>query len=464
MNFKLDKSLPCYFCAGARNHALLDFFGEENLRPEYDERMASFKALGLTKVAHSPVVICTTSGTAVSQTVSALLEAKYSQLPLVLVSGDRPKKMHGTGAPQTINHQEITQNCVGTYIEVALEELDSLELKNPVYPLHINVLINDTKEHELKVQTNQEMSDFEVFTQNISNPLFLVSHENRSLRPLVKKLLDLNLNVYAETLSSAHDLTSNLSEFGLLKIRHQFDSVIRIGHTPLSKMWRLLESEHRPVFSFDERNLPGMSYGQVAPISGLSLLENDRFFGAIERFKNTKISSTENHLEAMLEKYPQSELSIMRRLQDFIPEDSIVYLGNSLVIRYFEMVQKKAFQLMGARGINGIDGQIAQSIGIAQGTTEKVFCIVGDITAQYDLNSLRHLPSNLTVIIMNNGGGRIFETLKLKPVMVMEHYFNFKAVSLAFGNTYSNHLESAQVIELNPIQDETRSLLAEWNS
>lgn len=464
MNFKLDKNLICYFCAGARNHALLDFFQEENLRSEYDERMASFKALGLAKISQAPVAICTTSGTAVSQTVSTLIEAHYSQVPLVLISGDRPKKMHGTGAPQTINHRDVTQNCVGTYVEVELEDLASLELINPEFPIHINVLINDTTGHDLKIETNLDMSDFKTFAQKISKPLFLVSHELTSLRPLVKKLLSLNLNVYAETLSGAHDLTSHLTEASLLKIRHEFDSVIRIGHTPLSKMWRLLESEHKPVFSFDARNLPGLSYGHVAPIKAASLIDNEAFFDILSGLKNSQLTTIEKSIKPLLTKYPQSELSIMKKLQDFLPENAIVYLGNSLVIRYFEMVQEKAFQVFGARGVNGIDGQIAQSIGMAEGSTEQVYCIVGDMTAQYDLNSIRHLPKNLTLFIINNGGGRIFETLKLKPIMVMEHDFSFKDISQAFGVTHSYELSQAQVIELRPTQVDTRQLLLEWNS
>src|SRR5690606_6188410 len=355
-----------------------------------------------------------------------LLEAKYSKLPLVLLSGDRPKKMHGTGAPQTINHREITQNCVGTYIEVDLKDLVSLEIPNPVYSLHINVLLNNTKEHDLPLKTSQTMEDIKYFCGKISQPLFLVSHENKSLRPLVKRLIDQGLNVYAETLSGARDLSCSIGELDLLKIRDQFDSVIRIGHTPLSKLWRLLESEHKPVFSFDERNLPALSYGEVAPISGEKLLDSAPFFEAVSKFRNLKVGLPLSKLEELLLKYPNSELSLMRKLQDFIPENSLIYLGNSLVVRYFEMVQNKAFQVFGARGINGIDGQIAQSIAIAEGTSDMVYCIVDDMTSQYYLNSIRHLPHNLTLIIINNGGGRIFEPLKLKPIMIMEHEFSFE--------------------------------------
>ena len=72
-----------YFCTGARNHDLLKIFSHERIQFEYDERMASFKALGFAKGLNSPAAICTTSGTAVSECVSALLEAKYADAPLV---------------------------------------------------------------------------------------------------------------------------------------------------------------------------------------------------------------------------------------------------------------------------------------------------------------------------------------------------------------------------------------------
>ncbi len=92
-----------FFCTGARNHDLLKVFHNQSLKFEYDERMASFMALGLSKISDKPVGICTTSGTAVAQCLGAMLEAYYSELPLVLITGDRPKKLHGTGSPQTIS-------------------------------------------------------------------------------------------------------------------------------------------------------------------------------------------------------------------------------------------------------------------------------------------------------------------------------------------------------------------------
>ena len=59
-----------YFCTGARNHDLLKLMDGKDIHFELDERVASFKALGLSKITGSPIGICTTSGTAVSETIS----------------------------------------------------------------------------------------------------------------------------------------------------------------------------------------------------------------------------------------------------------------------------------------------------------------------------------------------------------------------------------------------------------
>ncbi len=99
-----------FFCAGARNHRMLEYFRGSSLIFEVDERIASFKALGLAKAKHSFVAVCMTSGTAVAECLPAMIEAFYSQTQLVLISADRPKELHGTGAHQTILHESITRD------------------------------------------------------------------------------------------------------------------------------------------------------------------------------------------------------------------------------------------------------------------------------------------------------------------------------------------------------------------
>ena len=468
MSFRIKDLGRIYFCTGARNHDLLKFFAEDKIHFEYDERMASFRALGNAKGSRTPSAVCTTSGTAVSECVSAMLEAKYSDVPLVLISGDRPKKMHGTGAPQTVDHEPLTLGARGSYFEIALSELGSFEIKDPVYPVHINVLVDDTKAHDGKVSKDRDISHFEAFLGQLKKPLFLFSHEAESMRPFILKFAGTNLPYYAEVMSGGHDVSIIRTEKKLIELfrKNYFDGVIRIGHTPLSKVWRLLEQNPLPVFSFDSRNLPGLSFGEIMQAGSQDLAKEPRFWSALEKlnFPFEGDDSVETFMN-LIKKYPASELTFMKTLQDSLPYDGKVYLGNSLIIRFFEMVQTKRFRIEGNRGVNGIDGQLATAIGIADTTKETVYCILGDITTRYDLSALAEIPANLKLIIINNRGGRIFDMLKLDKRIVLEHERDFSAIAPAMGLTYSQNLtdlKTHQVIEIRPAQEETDKFLGEW--
>ena len=458
-----------FFCTGARNHDLLKLMDGESIKFEFDERMASFKALGLTKLGPSPVAICTTSGTAVAQCVPAMLEAFYSELPLVLISGDRPKKLHGTGSPQTIEHEALTRSCRKTYIEIDVSELAALELTNVEFPVHINVLVDDTKPHDLPVIKHTELSAFGNFISHYKKPLFLFSHENTSMRPFIEKFAQTKLMFYAESLSGGHDLSELKTEKKLISLFEEgfFDSIVRVGHTPLSKIWRLLEKKPLPVFHFDSRHLPGMSFGEVVNMNSQDLLKSDSFWKMLEGLSPFPIADeTVWRMNELFTKYPESEISYFRYLHKRIPENSLVYLGNSLIVRFFELTQKTPFRVFGNRGVNGIDGQLASAIGLAMGTSEKVYCILGDVTTFYDLSSMREMPDNLYLIVMNNRGGRIFDMLNLDKRIILEHENDFHKISEGFGLSYSSNIDDfgkVKVLELFPMKSETDQFLKEWN-
>lgn len=467
MNSEIEK---IYFCTGARNHDLLRVFGHSEIQFEYDERVASFKALGLSKISKKPVVVCTTSGTAVANCVPAMLEAYYSDLPLILISGDRPKKLHGTGSPQTIDHESLTVSARKTYLEVELPELENLSFEGLEFPVHINVLVDDTTPHDEKVSFHKDMNSFKNFLKDKKKPLFIFSHEKKSLRPLIERFKDLKLTFYAETLSGSRDLSDIKTEKKLLELFDSgfFDSVVRIGHTPLTKIWRLLEKKPLPVFHFDSRNLPGLSYGELLSVNASDLLASKAFWEALGSLSPYPVADeTIWKLDELIGKYPQSEISTFKNIHDKLPQDALVYLGNSLVVRFFELVQTKRLNVFGNRGVNGIDGQLASAIGLASGTREKVYCILGDVTTFYDLSSLRDIPHNLHLVIMNNKGGRIFDMLNLDKRIVLEHEKDFKHISEGLRLTYSNSLNdlgAVNVLELFPDISQSESFLQEWRS
>ena len=466
MKMKIDK---IFFCTGARNHELLKVFESQDIKFEYDERMAGFKALGLSKISKSPVAVCTTSGTAVAQCVPAMLEAYYSELPFILITGDRPKKLHGTGAPQTIEHEALTRSCRRSYIEIDVSELSQLSIDHTPFPIHINVLVDDTIPHELATEIHEHIDSFDSFLKKFKKPLFLFSHENKSMRPLIEKFSKFNLTFYAETLSGGHDLSLIKTEKKLVKLFESnfFDCIIRIGHTPLTKVWRLLEKNPIPVFNFDSRNLPALSFGEVLSMDSVALMQSESFWSSINKLSPYPVGDeTIWSLEELIKKYPESEISFFKKIQDKLTVSDQVFLGNSLVIRFFELTQTKKLTVYGNRGVNGIDGQLSSAIGVAMGSQSDIYCILGDVTTFYDLSSLRDLPKNLFLIIINNKGGRIFDMLNLDKRIILEHDEDFKYLTRAMGHSYSNNLNDfgkVQVLELFPDRAQSDHMLREWS-
>ncbi len=119
-------------CAGSRNSpllAVLASMSDVRLFSFVDERSAAFFALGRIKQHGKPVGVVTTSGTAVAELLPATVEAYYSSLPLLLITADRPARFRGTGAPQTIEQDEI----FGPYAQQSIESWDRTA------PLHVNI-------------------------------------------------------------------------------------------------------------------------------------------------------------------------------------------------------------------------------------------------------------------------------------------------------------------------------------
>lgn len=72
-----------------------------------DERSAAFFALGYAKATGKPAPLICTSGTAVANYFPAVVEAKMSGVPMMILSADRPPELRQTGANQTIQQTGI---------------------------------------------------------------------------------------------------------------------------------------------------------------------------------------------------------------------------------------------------------------------------------------------------------------------------------------------------------------------
>ncbi|MEX0790500.1 MAG: 2-succinyl-5-enolpyruvyl-6-hydroxy-3-cyclohexene-1-carboxylic-acid synthase, partial [Actinomycetota bacterium] len=100
----------------------LDARPEINLHVSVDERSAAFLALGLAKVTGVPAVVATTSGTATANLYPAVIEASHAQVPMIMLTADRPPELRDTGAGQTIDQVKLYGDAVRWFVEVGVGE------------------------------------------------------------------------------------------------------------------------------------------------------------------------------------------------------------------------------------------------------------------------------------------------------------------------------------------------------
>ncbi len=144
-------------CPGSRSTPLaITFAAQTGIRVwmHIDERSASFFALGMAKRLQQPVALVCTSGTAAANFLPALVEAKLTHIPLLVLTADRPPELRDSGAPQAIDQNRLYGTHVKWFVEVALPEATNEHLRYirtlanralaltraiPAGPVHLNM-------------------------------------------------------------------------------------------------------------------------------------------------------------------------------------------------------------------------------------------------------------------------------------------------------------------------------------
>jgi 2-succinyl-5-enolpyruvyl-6-hydroxy-3-cyclohexene-1-carboxylate synthase len=124
----------------------------------------------------------------------------------------------------------------------------------------------------------------------------------------------------------------------------------------------------------------------------------------------------ENMLIPLLKYLPFGDLAAIMEVSRHIDADDAVHLGNSMPIRYWQMLggSVRSGWLHANRGTSGIDGVNSTALGFALSMPERiVWLVTGDLSFAYDINafSCREHPDNLRIIVINNQGGDIFRLI-----------------------------------------------------
>lgn len=496
-------------CAGARNAPFVEVLGKcQGLRLYhfFEERSAGFFALGRMKAQPGhPVAVVTTSGTAAAELLPATIEADYTSLPLVLVTADRPSSYRLSGAPQSIIQPGIYSHYVEDSWDLEQSPIGTLDAWSLMRPIHINVCFTeplideDVGEWTLpfgRREAKERLSDgalfrWQAFCDKSRNPLVILSQIPKRWEKTVKAfILEAGFSCYIEALSGLREDQDLLDQKIVSGDRAAaffsqcFDGVIRIGGVPTLRFWRDLEDKrsHLPVLSFSPYPFSGLSRDEEPPLSMsdlVTLLEANPKATTRDHEWKTQDREKARSLRALFLKYSKSEPSLVNQLSKALPDSSHVFIGNSLPIREWDLCaddRPRGLQIQANRGANGIDGLISTFLGTCESGVTNV-ALLGDLSALYDLSGLWPLQGQMDaarvhIVVMNNGGGRIFSRLFKNKDFENEHCLEFGHWAAMWGMSYVKSdtvkpewFEKAdrQIIELRPDPEETAQFWQEFD-
>lgn len=535
-----------------------------DLYVDIDERGAAFFALGLAKASKRPVCLVCTSGTAGANYLPALLEAKASRVPLIVLTADRPPRLQGLGAPQTCDQIKMFGDAVRAFHQMPLPGSEPrdlafarqialeacIEATSPAGAVHLNFPFEEPLVPDLKLLSELKTGEIGAsrggatqfsctdssaiklsaapsapavaleFSQEDSLPTFLKG-EVRGAFGLeeAERLLDFirgrrgivlcgegsfdtveeaerllawasqqNLPLIADPLSGLRQFDERcvIDAYGGIfgtSERPSFDYFIRFGQYPISKRCFVDVNNDGPVQivvdSYQTRDFNAATdmFIRASPAAFVSVLtdegellaENPAQQECFEEWvaQNKRARSRVAQVIAETEGF---EGAFVHRIMGLAPENSLVFVANSLAIRMvdtFYLKANKQLTVLCNRGLNGIDGTTSSALGASQ-CFEKTTFLTGDLAFLHDLNALalqrevsershqKQVPS-IVVVLFNNQGGGIFEML---PQQSDEPYFerlfgtphdvDFCSICHGFGVAHtktSNAEEAARIYE-----------------
>ena len=402
----------CCMGAGSRSTQLVSVLNSLNIQiiPFFDERAVGYLALGIAKATQQPVMIVTTSGTAVSNLCPAMTEAVNSHIPLIALTADRPSHLQGTSANQTIQQQGIFHDAAAAahwesdQIDQDAFENVSQAIQLQSGPVHINAHLEDpVNETPLKSNGGNAVkppSTVQRRTLTDTIPAALSSAKKGVLcigqlepwvdHQMVRQLIDhIKWPVVIDGTNGAlknHPLAmASVDAFCLTHSPSSFDCVLYIGgHWVSKRMVEFLTAAKAVHVSEGARPVVPMASNQL-PYASL----NQGAFNSCALDSNEINFKTAASIESVIKRYPTSDLAFIYAALHQIEQPFDCFISNSLPARFFDNMQVKLLRnVFMNRGASGIDGNIATIIGLCMEPSEiPLLAIIGDLAALYDLNA-----------------------------------------------------------------------------
>ena len=453
---------------GSRNAPLTLGF---NLHPYFktyslvDERAAAFFALGIAQQVKFPVVLVCTSGSALLNYYPAISEAYYSNIPLVILSADRPERLLNIGDGQTINQKNVfdknigysenlnqndnyylnlfglrdnNQDKINKALNFSIEKQSPVHINipfsEPLYEITNSLSVNTiNKLPGLNNQNIKNISSFRNKWQNSIKKIILIGVSSPDI--LCKKSIDLlasdsSLLVLTENTSNVYhpsfcnkidQLIAPLTNKELKEFRPEI--LITIGGMIISKKIKAIFRDNKPkehwhigIHDANDTFFCLTKHFKTIPNNIISkLYENFNDNGTDYHNKWDLIISkrSEKH-KKYLSKLIYCDFKVFDYVLKSIPSNSMLQVSNSSAIRYTQLFDiDSSINVFCNRGTSGIDGSTSTAIGAASVFKGNTVFITGDLSFFYDSNALwnNFIPTSFRIILINNKGGGIFKIL-----------------------------------------------------
>ena len=478
-------------CPGSRSAAITLAFARHPKISTFvipDERSAGFIALGMAQSSAFPVVIICTSGTAVANLYPAIIEAFYQQVPLIVLTADRPPEWIDQKDGQTIRQQNIFQHHIRSSFQfpVSFEQEDAVWHAERIVseaiilsngktkgPVHINIPIREPF-YPSQDETFHYSKSIKIIKAPILNTSLTESQKTELIKevkkfgkimvlagqhPINKKVIEFLNNIQkhlkwviiGDVISNIHHLEHSiihhdiilgdpeeatdlkpdlLLSFGNSVLSKQLKSFIR-SNTP-AQHWHIEENETVvDTFNSLTKKIPSGPEPFFKLFIGnqleLSKTQNDYF----NHWKEKDVQAN-LFLGSYLARNERSEFHVVKTVLANLPSFSTLHLANSMPVRYVNYLgidPQKEISVWSNRGTSGIDGCLSTVVGHAHNSSSIHTLITGDMAFFYDRNALwhNHIPANLRIVILNNHGGGIFRLINgPKELEELEEFFEMK--------------------------------------
>ncbi len=435
----------------------------------YDERGLGFMALGHARATGRPAVVITTSGTAVANLLPAVCEAAMDEIPLIVLTADRPPELRDTGANQAMDHVKI----FGSYVrwgfdlpcpDVAISpaalsgtigQAYAMSMGVPPGPVHLNAMF---REPLAPVPANDGSAAWWRRTRSGPAPVYrpsalpdlgparaviaaaqrgvIVAGAARNQRESEAMLACAKRLGWPVLPDIRSGLRLGAGRGGLIRMADHVllsdavakamapDVILHLGGRITSKRIMRFAADGKATIVHvspspvrldpDHR----VSAHIVADITADALPLRTQTPAAWRRqwqAHNDRVVAAWQLLETG--QIGLSEPALAASVARLLPSNHALYLAASMPVRDMDMYALGGpddARVVANRGVSGIDGTIASAVGFGIGTGRPVTLIIGDLAFLHDLNSLarvRDCPVPLIIVLIQNDGGGIFSFL-----------------------------------------------------